>query len=1316
MAYIPPEGDNVVLDLTGTYSPPDGDTIVLDLQSNPFIADNLEVEWDTDLWDPAPTSVFLTTPRFRATFRDLSALSGIAATGVEIVVTDLSDLTIVWASGLMDFAAMDAAGHPILDPGVHYLYPDEICAVRYNHNGTAVSPGVLLRDAESYSIVFKYWVGVLPSATAVTSFTMASAIAAIDPEMTITYVIGSELDPPPGHMIDGTWSAVSPLANVRPMKPWFRAKYYSSIAAVSGAPDEYLVTGVWVQVRYAAPPYNVVWDSGVLDFTDWDNPPYDKPILPDHGHVLRSGETCEIVYQHDAVSGLMSLPRDGNSYTWRMLFFCKHEGIYSEWSPDFEFSQFEETWEATSLLCEGLTNPIGVTDLNPEFDATFLASYTEFYTPKIISYQLQVSDVVNFATVRWDTGEIFEAHTPDPYASLLTIEYPLTDLRRTGLTLYWRVKLKIDTEWLPFGMELDWFAVQNWTFFEEIWSASNIRTNGLTTPTALKDYYPEFTAQFNNNYAPARATDVQFQVINTVPSEYYIRCANYDSTDIVTIGNVAPLRIIGDLTLEFWIRPTNISYNRQNIIDKCYGGEYTLTLETNGSLNYFHGTSGSEAAPYIARLWNLGLVNGTWYHIAIVRNYTTHSVRCYVATGHGTHVDWGEGAGAAWINPVVSTGLVRLGRGYTGFSYNGDLVEVRFWNTVRTIAQLNTYYRLRLLGSETGLVGYYKLEETTGNAIDSSLSECHGIVTGVSRLLSTLLFINPLGSSTVKWDSGWIELTPHLEPGQSCPTVYYPQPYPDDDEGFYYDQTQFIIQARYKLITEYEDITSYAVDHFTMGKANVSALYPRVDYVHGTLRVRGPFPGFDAQYDSDAYNALYPVEDPREYVTFVHIQVSTSSTVWTSLVWETTGDGYWAELDPHFLSIPLTYSDMKRMGNGEPPYLLAYDTVYYWRIQFKNERGVEGDWSEVMQFTYVGTVLSVVSDTDIINCFYRNEIDDLEEWEMYAETISGSIFFTLKNITTGSVAVNGYNLNVGYQPRLFFDGDETSSTYGQITMLFLVNGKIFKRDWMITNYTPGTAPAIAPQLLDGAIDVTRTLPNKIDIMDEAQRPFKPTSVSIYPGSICNEFGQLNPGDFDYVVEFTVPSNHTYFENSKTYKIYIRNGIFDAAYTDPLAGYLPATDLGCDITNTQESKLAPWLPDMVNEFVETTPVHATFKPGIKMVVSRQTFGELQSLMGCVTSDGAAPYWTISTMLYKKSIYAPEENYFGVMGCVVPYGCAPYWTISTMLYKKSIYAPEESFGAMGDRSIEGIEGTSEWSNSDFYGGQYWLTYNYYSERVR
>ena len=510
---------NIDFNFITAYTPPRGDRLDLDFEAGGLFATDLEVEYQTDLWASAPTDVYLLQPRFRATYINTydsgSIYFDVPVTGVSLIVERISDSAMIWVSGVMDFEAMDIAGTPILPPGVHELYPGEVCTVPYNINSTG---DPLFRDGESYNLSLRFYsdyIDPLYSNWVETTFGMFElVIEVLNPEVTITYTT----DPPPsGHMIDGTW-ATDPT-NVRPIKPWFRGTYHSSLADIPDAPDEYVVTAVWIEVRDTSPELNLVWQSGYLDFTVYDNPPYDTPILPEHAHVLRSGGICELPYQFDndileIPTALLKLPRDGASYTWRMRFYCGAEGVPTNWSTDSPFGMFEDSWTATSLLCEGEVNPTGVTNITPNFDSSFHAVYTEFQTPLTLSYRLQVSGAPDFLSdLRWDTSAIETPPiSPDISGdfSLETITYAGGPLVRNASTLYWRIKLFVRVEWGD--IELDWFSVQNFEMFDEVCSTTYLRVDSLVEPLALKNYHPEFTAVFSNNYPLARATHVQLQV------------------------------------------------------------------------------------------------------------------------------------------------------------------------------------------------------------------------------------------------------------------------------------------------------------------------------------------------------------------------------------------------------------------------------------------------------------------------------------------------------------------------------------------------------------------------------------------------------------------------------------------------------------------------------------------------------------------------------------------------------------------------------------------------------------------------------------
>ncbi|PCH93232.1 MAG: hypothetical protein COB85_07400, partial [Bacteroidetes bacterium] len=57
--------------------------------------------------------------------------------------------------------------------------------------------------------------------------------------------------------------------------------------------------------------------------------------------------------------------------------------------------------------------------------------------------------------------------------------------------------------------------------------------------------------------------------------------------DHIPLGTPAELQITGDLTIEMWVMPSNFSA-RRNPYAKAYGGEGTITQETNGILNFYY--------------------------------------------------------------------------------------------------------------------------------------------------------------------------------------------------------------------------------------------------------------------------------------------------------------------------------------------------------------------------------------------------------------------------------------------------------------------------------------------------------------------------------------------------------------------------------------------------------------------------------------------------------------------------------------------------------------------------------------------------------
>jgi hypothetical protein len=176
-----------------------------------------------------------------------------------------------------------------------------------------------------------------------------------------------------------------------------------------------------------------------------------------------------------------------------------------------------------------------------------------------------------------------------------------------------------------------------------------------------------------------------------------VRAGWFDGTnDYVQFTNTASLQVDGNLTLSFWIKPTNLGTGRKNPLDKSYGGEFALTIETNRALNFYQGSQ-RASGKYIG--WTAlpagALTNGAWHHIVITRDAATRTLRSYL---NGIPIGSYTYANDTNTLPAKSTYPVRLALGYTGSALGGVLDEIKIATNVWTANQVDNEYRVGLAG------------------------------------------------------------------------------------------------------------------------------------------------------------------------------------------------------------------------------------------------------------------------------------------------------------------------------------------------------------------------------------------------------------------------------------------------------------------------------------------------------------------------------------------------------------------------------------------------------------------------------------------
>ncbi len=163
----------------------------------------------------------------------------------------------------------------------------------------------------------------------------------------------------------------------------------------------------------------------------------------------------------------------------------------------------------------------------------------------------------------------------------------------------------------------------------------------------------------------------------------------FDKKSHINVGNPKDLQITGGQTICMWIKVSSLA-SRQNPINKAYGGEGTWTLERNGAINYWYGSSGADASPYKGYKMSTPLAVGTWAHVATVRDMKARKVIWYkdgVAVSTTT---------AAHTCAASSKNLL-IGTGYTG-GLSGMLDEVAFFNRALSAEEIQKIYKWGVQG------------------------------------------------------------------------------------------------------------------------------------------------------------------------------------------------------------------------------------------------------------------------------------------------------------------------------------------------------------------------------------------------------------------------------------------------------------------------------------------------------------------------------------------------------------------------------------------------------------------------------------------
>ena len=171
--------------------------------------------------------------------------------------------------------------------------------------------------------------------------------------------------------------------------------------------------------------------------------------------------------------------------------------------------------------------------------------------------------------------------------------------------------------------------------------------------------------------------------------------ADFSGGTGISLGSLDDTVLTAATTVSYWIYSYNYaSPGRQNPFNQAYGGWGTQTLESNATINWYFGSSGRNASPYIGAGSTTIASNGSWIYITSVRNPTGYTYTWYK---NGSYL---RSSTYSSTYPTISPQVFTIGDGYVN-PLNGKLDEFRVHKSARSAAWIAASYKTDTDGFNT---------------------------------------------------------------------------------------------------------------------------------------------------------------------------------------------------------------------------------------------------------------------------------------------------------------------------------------------------------------------------------------------------------------------------------------------------------------------------------------------------------------------------------------------------------------------------------------------------------------------------------------
>ncbi|WP_081737148.1 Ig-like domain-containing protein [Shewanella sp. 38A_GOM-205m] len=216
----------------------------------------------------------------------------------------------------------------------------------------------------------------------------------------------------------------------------------------------------------------------------------------------------------------------------------------------------------------------------------------------------------------------------------------------------------------------------------------------------------------------------------------------FSDGDAVTLTNAASaLSNDSTFTLEMWANFSSTSgiINLMDITGSLDAGGFiiynnTMTVDLSGDFS-----SLTQSNP-------ITISTNVWYHFAFVFNNGQWD---FYLDGQATGIGVADMGGNNTVPDYQAANVNNLVAGLQNHgavnNFTGKIDDIRLWSTARTQTEIQNDRQLELAGNETGLIGYWKLNETSGTVVNDSQTNgalLNGSSSGVTLAVAGAFSVN----------------------------------------------------------------------------------------------------------------------------------------------------------------------------------------------------------------------------------------------------------------------------------------------------------------------------------------------------------------------------------------------------------------------------------------------------------------------------------------------------------------------------------------------------------------------------------------------